>query len=172
MAREVKFIEFRDSDKKAYERLRIASSDLRLAQYCLSTILKKGWHYQPWQRRWTVYRQQTTYTTALVVAYVRPFTRSKGWPKLPVEVSEVFDAEETRLHEQLKDLRATLYAHSDSKNYSVSPWRSATFVGELLTEPSFRISDADARALNRMIDKLKVDIERRIKNLIPGELPT
>ena len=103
-----------DDDAKLYSRLHVSSLDLDLAKYCVGVILKKGWHYQPWEKRGTIYLQQSTFTSALVTAYARPFTESHGWPKFPPDLKE-FDGEENKLHDQLIELRNTIYAHSQQE---------------------------------------------------------
>ena len=55
-------------DHSLYEVLYVAQEDLAQATYFASHLLKKGWHFEPWERRWTTYMQQSAYTTALVVA--------------------------------------------------------------------------------------------------------
>jgi|ERR1700722_17856620 hypothetical protein len=87
--------------KKLYEKLWVSWQDIVFADYCAGVLLKKGWHAHPWERRGTVYQQQVAFTTALVTAYVRPFTHSKGWPKLPLDLIAAYDEQEKALHEQM-----------------------------------------------------------------------
>jgi hypothetical protein len=62
-----------------------------------------------------------------------------------------------------------VFAHSDSKNYSVSPWRSEKFSTDIVTAPAFRISAVEAALLNHMIDKLQLAIRRRMNQIVPVE---
>lgn len=112
-------VQINEDDQKLYGRLLVSHDDIAFAQYCAGVLLKKGWHNQPWERRGTAYEQQAAYTTALVTAYGRPFTRSKGWPALP-ESLITYNHQEKKLHHQIMKLRHTVYAHSDSTSYSVS----------------------------------------------------
>jgi hypothetical protein len=49
-------------------------------------LIKKGWHWMPWERRGTIYLRRAAFTTSLVTPYARPFTGSRGWPKIPTEL--------------------------------------------------------------------------------------
>jgi hypothetical protein len=65
----------------------------------LGVIIKKGWHHQPWERRASIYLQQSVYTTAFVVAYVRPFTTRRA--QFPQDLI-VFNLHEMELHELVR----------------------------------------------------------------------
>jgi hypothetical protein len=71
-----------EREKKQYEKWFVACRDIRLARQCAEVLLKKGWHYHPWEKRGSIYFQQSVYVTAVVVSYARAFTLSKGWPRL------------------------------------------------------------------------------------------
>jgi len=157
-----------DDDAKLYSRLHVSSLDLDFAQYCAGVILRKGWHYQPWEKRGTIYLQQSAFMSALVVAYTRPFKKSRHWPNFPPDLRE-FDGEENTLHDHMIELRDTVYAHSDSNNYSVTPWRSGKFSTDIVGAPAFRISAEEAALLNQMIDKLQLAIRRRMNQIVPVE---
>src|SRR5438445_12970197 len=104
-----------DSDKKAlYARLYFSAQDFWYAKSYALHLIKKGWHSAPYERRGTIYMQQSAFTTSLIVSYARPFTRSNGWPKFPERFVQ-YDAQETLLHQRLLDLRHQVYAHSDSE---------------------------------------------------------
>ncbi len=156
-----------DDDAKLYSRLHVSSLDLDLAKYCVDVILKKRWHHQPWEKRGAIYLQQSAFMSALVTAYARPFTESRGWPKLPPDLKE-FTCEENKLHDQLIELRNTVYAHSDSKNYSIRPWRAPNFATDIVGAPVLRISAEEAARLKRMIQKLQVAIRRRMTEIVPN----
>lgn len=154
-----------EDDAKLYSKLYVSSSDISFARYCASVLLKKGWHAQPWERRGTIYQQQAAFTSALVTAYARPFTTSKGWPKLPSDMESSFDDREKALHEQLMELRHTVYAHSDSKSYSIRPWRSADFSTDIVGAPVLRITADDAKLFMSMSAKLLALIGERMESL-------
>jgi hypothetical protein len=152
-------IRLQGGDAKLYSKLQVSILDLDAAQYYLGVILKKKWHYQPWEKRGTIYLQQSAFMSALVIAYARPFTKSRDWPKFPPKLKE-FDSEENALHDHMIGLRNTVYAHSDSNNYSVTPWRSARFSANVVGAPPFRISAEEADLLRQMINKLRLAIHR------------
>jgi hypothetical protein len=156
--------------EKVYSKLYVSSSDIRFARYCASVLLKKGWHAQPWERRGTIYQQQAVFTTALVTAYARPFTSSKGWPKLPSNNLIAYSVPEQILHKQLLRLRHTVYAHSASASYSIQPWRSGNFSTDIVGAPVLRITSADANLFMAMTSKLLASIDLRMKALLPGQL--
>jgi hypothetical protein len=90
--------------------------------------------------------------SALVTAYVRPFkakTKSRK-PERPPELKE-FNSEENKVHKRMIDLRDTVYAHSDRKNYSVRPWRAGEFSTDIVGAPVLRISAEEAALLKQMI---------------------
>jgi hypothetical protein len=155
----------RDYDAKLHSRLHVSSLDLNFAQYCVGVILKKGWHCQPWEKRGSIYQQQSAFMSALVIAYARPFTKSRDWPKFPSELKK-FDSEENTLHDHMIELRNSVYAHSDSKNYSVTPWRSGNFSTDIVGGPALRVGAEQAALLRQMINKLQLAIQRRMSQIV------
>ncbi len=123
-----------ENDQKLHDRLVVSSDDIVLARYCAGVLLKKGWHIEPWERRGTVYEQQAAFTSALVIAYGRPFTRSNGWPALPSDLIP-YDDREGALHRQIMKLRHQVYAHSDRTRYLVQLLRIGALSGTVLRRP-------------------------------------
>lgn len=105
-----------------YERLYVSAQDFASAKSYALHLLKKGWHSAPYQRRGTIYMQQSAFTTALIVSYARPFTKGKGWPMFPEKLVQ-FNAQEALMHQRILDLRHQVYAHSDSASYSIRPFK-------------------------------------------------
>jgi hypothetical protein len=99
----------------------VAEEDLRQARFFAAHILKKGWHHEEWEKRWTVYMQQAAYTTALATAYSRPFTESRGWPKFPARLLAAFSPKQRDLHKRILKLRNLIYAHSDVGIRAIRP---------------------------------------------------
>lgn len=108
-------------DRQLYGLLHVAEDDLRQASFFAAHILKKGWHFEPWEKRLTVYMQQAAFTTALAIAYSRPFTESRGWPKFPMRLLVSFNAEQRKLHKRVLELRNLIYAHSDVGGRVIRP---------------------------------------------------
>ena len=100
-------VQLAEEEQRLYSRLYVSRMDLEAAGLSLSMLIKKGWHAKPWQRRGSVYAQQSAYVTAFVVAYARPFTQSHGWPKFPSELM-LFTDKELELHGQIIALEPTL----------------------------------------------------------------
>jgi hypothetical protein len=69
--------------KARYDRLMASSHDFAQANFYARYLLKKGRHGQPWERRGTIYQQQTAFVTNLIVACARPFTNGKAWSSFP-----------------------------------------------------------------------------------------
>jgi hypothetical protein len=158
-------VTFSEEAKKLYEKLWVSWEDIVFADYCAGVLLKKGWHAHSWERR-GIYRQQVAFTTALITAYARPFTRSKGWPKLPPDLIAAYDEQEKALHAEMLRQRHTIYAHSDSSSYSVRPWLVSGFDSALVRGPSLRISAEEAAMLQTMASKLFVAMGARMRDMV------
>jgi hypothetical protein len=157
------------ADKNLYSKLFVSRRDIALARYCASVILKKGWHGQEWERRGTVYQQQAVFTTALVTAYARPFTRSKGrkrWPDLPKDLVAAYSGPEKALHYRLIRLRHTVYAHSASASYSIRPWRSGDFSTDIVGQPVMRLALEEATLFQEMSGRLLKSISTKMEVLL------
>lgn len=140
------------SKRDLYERLYVSSLDLSMARQYAGHLLKKGWHSAPYERRGSIYMQQSAFTTSLVVSYARPFTRGDGWPPFPREFRQYGSAEST-LHEHLMTLRHKVYAHSDSSSYTVTPWRiDAELLTDIQGTPFLRLSKAECELVVSMIN--------------------
>ena len=165
-------IHLQDDAAKKYGWLYVSSRDLELAQYYVGVILKKGWHYQPWEKRGTIYLQQSAFMSALVIAYARPFTKSRWGKKFSLDyvldVVKEFNSAENKFHERMMDLRDTVYAHSDSKCYSVTPWRNEEFSTDIVSAPALRINAEKAALLQQMIKKLQLAIDRMMSQIAPS----
>lgn len=144
-----------EEKQRLYERLYVAAEDLGLARQYAQYLLKKGWHSAPWERRGSIYMQQSAFVTALVVSYARAFTKSYGWPSLPESVlPENNDA--TALHKRLMGLRHEVYAHSDSKHHKVQPWRiDSEVVTDIRGAPFWRFTKDECELITELIDEIR-----------------
>jgi hypothetical protein len=147
----------------------VSRLDFEFALYCLSVLQKKGWYHLPFQRRGTIYQQQSAFTSALVTAYARPFTKSNGWPDFPIELRQ-FDTRQTELHKHIMELRHTIFAHSDSKHYNVilisAPLPNGSSL-DVLGGTWPRITEKQAVLLKEMIKKLIGAIAHKINEIRP-----
>jgi len=148
-----------------YGRLYVAQEDLRQAKYFVAHILKKGWHFQAWERRWTTYMQQSAFTTALVIAYARPFVESRGWPRLPKRLAP-YSKEQKALHNAILELRKKVYAHSDIERRNLRPFDINGEPSAIETLPEMRLTKGEAQMLSRMIDLTYSAICIRLKELV------
>jgi hypothetical protein len=140
-----------------YERLYIAAQDFEMARQYAAFLTRKGWHSAPYERRGTVYMQQSAFTTALVVSYARPFTKSFGWPPLPNEIAR-YEEPDLEMHEYLLGLRHEVYAHSDSSRHRVRPFRIGNeSLTDLVGTPFLRLSKFECEMVISMVtSKIKM----------------
>ncbi|MFG0337697.1 hypothetical protein ACF8FF_07165 [Pseudomonas sp. zjy_13] len=151
-----------EQKQRLYERLYVAAEDLGRARQYAQHLLKKGWHSAPWERRGTIYMQQSAFVTALVVSYARPFTKSYGWPTLPEGILPE-DEGATALHAHLMDLRHEVYAHSDSKHHEVQPWRiDSEALTDLRSAPFLRFTKDECEQITELIGEIRKRLLPRI----------
>jgi len=158
-------IEFRKHDRSLYKRLYVAQEDLRQAASFAAYILKNGWHFHPWERRWTTYMKQSAYTTALVISYARPFTESRGWPRIPKRLVP-YDQEQKALHERILTLRNEVYAHTDVEKRDVRPSKILGRPSAIEMLPSMRLSKEETEKILQMIRLTNDAISIRLAQLI------
>ncbi|SRR5258708_6678297 len=148
-------------DLQLYALLHVAEEDLRQASFFAAHILKKGWHYEPWEKRWTVYMQQVAFTTALATAYSRPFTESRGWPKFPMRLLAEFDSEQRKLHKRILQLRSLIYAHSDVNSRAIRPVSFEGYPTAIEALPPMRFTRDEITGLQSMIAVAQNSIQAR-----------
>ena len=138
--------------------------DFSQANFCARYLLKKGWHGQPWERRGTIYQQQTAFVTNLVIAYGRPFVKSEGWPGFPWRLTN-FDSKQRDLHKRLLRRRNKIFAHSDSENFNFRPiiWRDLHTTIE--QSPSYHLTAEDTECVRVMTSDVIKAISFRLKQL-------
>jgi len=151
--------------ERLYKRLYIAGEDLTMAAHFAAFILKKGWHFNPWDRRGTIYLQQSAFTSSLIVFYSRPFTRSIGLPEFPRNLLKYNDVE-NNLHDTIIQLRHKVYAHSDDVSYKVQPLTINGHPTAILGAPFFKLSKSEVEILRRMIGKTIKEIHDELGKLI------
>ena len=153
------------SKRKLYERLHVSFLDLGLARQYAAHLIKNWWHSAPYERRGSIYMQQSAFTTSLVVSYARPFKGSRGWPPFPKEFWQ-YDQAQCALHAHLIGLRDQVYAHSDSSRYTVKPWRiNADLLTDIEGVPFLRLSKAECELVVSMINCIQRLLGPRLKVL-------
>ena len=150
-----------------YELLYVAKEDLGQASFYARYLLKKGWHFVPWEtrRRWATYMQQSAYTTALVVAYSRPFVESRGWPKFPKRLMR-HSQNQKILHKKILDLRHQVYAHSDIGSRQIRPFKINGYPSAIEFLPAMRLTKEQIEELLNMISITNSTIHERLGQLI------
>lgn len=157
-------LDFDDATQRLYSKLFVSCGDLSFARECAVYLLKNGWHYKPWEKRGGIYFRQSAFTTALIVAYARPFTQSRGWPKISKGLI-AFARDERELHERMLLLRNQVYAHSDSAQYSIRPWSGGGLETDIVGAPFRSLEAKEVSALVDMIDKLLKALGRQLLEL-------
>lgn len=154
----------RKVQKSLFGRLYISLMDIEFARYCAEFLLKKKWHHQPWGKKQSIYHQQSAFTTALVVAYSRPFTKSKGWPDFPTRLLKIYTKAEKDLHKRLIGMRHTIYAHTDSSLHDARPF-FGVIKATMIRQPAFLITAEDGLLFLSMTEKLKTNINEALQVL-------
>jgi hypothetical protein len=154
-------LELTKPQKRLYTRLYVSMCDFQHASSCASHLLKKGWHNAPWERRGSVYFQQSAFTSSMVNAYGRPFTSYKDkWEAYLLKLLQYSEAE-LLLHRTLIDLRNQVYAHSDLRLVNIRPWRAENFETDIIGQPFLRVSKPDCQQI--------VSIASRASLVLAGE---
>jgi hypothetical protein len=148
-----------------YNRLNASRGDIAFARYCAELIARKKWHLSPWSRKRTQYPQQAAFTLALVVSYFRPFTKTHGWPDLPRDLRPA-DTQDAALHERLRKLRNTVYAHSGKEHHSARPWRAGELLLDIETAPPLMLSAEDIAQFLTMTASLQAKISIRMREIV------
>ncbi len=109
-------------------------------------------------------------TTALVVAYTRPFVMSRGNPAfadrtVPGSLLRVFTSNERKFHEQLLTMRNREVAHSDADVTQVSLELIPDGHGGICRVTRDPLSRLQLRMLLVMIDKLEGELHERFEEL-------
>lgn len=152
---------FSDEDQRLYEKLRTSIQDLLYASAYGAVILKKKWKAKPWSRGST-YLQQSAYITAMVTAYGRAFTESRGWPMLPRGIMGVYTKDQKKVHKRIMTLRNSLYAHSDSAHYYVRPWKSDWHT-DVTSDPILEVEHSEIEVLQVMCSRMVSAIHDRME---------
>ena len=153
-----------ERDKAQWQLLTVANTDLQQANFYANHLLKKSWHGDLGRRRWSTYLQITAYTTALVVAYSRPFTQARGWPKFPTKLLN-HNSHEKILHSKILRLRNEVYAHSDIGIQNV---RKFSFMGEplaIMQQPHMMLPPDEIAMIVTMTKDVMKQISQRRKEL-------
>ena len=157
---------------RLYRRLWLSRIDLHEAKASIAEILKSS---LPFPRRKEPSALLVALTTALVVSYARPFVNARGHSAVaertvPGKLLRVFTSRERELHEALVEMRSREVAHSDADVLEMSIELFPGGDGGICRAARHPLRRIELRALDRMLDKLLAQIERRCEEL-RKELP-
>ncbi len=157
---------------RLYRRLWISSLDLREAQATIGLTLGS---VIPHPRRKEPSPLLTALTTALVVSYARPFVNSRGHSDaadrvVPGSLLRVLTSVEREIHDSMVDIRNTEVAHSDADVLELALELFAGGDGGVCRVTRRPFLRAELHAIDRIIKKLLVEIDRRCEEL-RQELP-
>ncbi|MBM9615293.1 hypothetical protein JWJ90_13495 [Desulfobulbus rhabdoformis] len=155
------------SEQRLYQRLIVWRQDFRDANYFANFLLRKGWHFDPWDKkiRWTTYMQQAAYTTALITSYCRPFIATRSGAILPRNLRP-YDAVERELHNKMRSLRNTVYAHSDVELREVREFSVNGYATAIERVPSLKLTRGETELTLSMIEKTSKAIDSKLQDLI------
>jgi hypothetical protein len=154
------------TDRSYYERLIVFEEDFRHAGYFANFLRKKGWHFDPWDKkiRWSTYMQQAAFTSALVTAYCRPFAQSRGKPALPLKIGRYIPKHKA-LHVRLCALRNQVYAHSEVAIHKVRPRIIGGQASAIVTLPVLKLTRDEVEDCREMIHRMLVAIRSELQKL-------
>ena len=147
-----------------YQLLHVAQQDLSQAAFFADHLRRQGWHAEPWEVSWQDYLHQGAYMTSMVVAYARPFTESRGWPKFPSRLLRL-DQEQKLLHKRLLQLRNEIYAHTDVAARKIRPIVFEGKPSAIEVLPPMRMSPSELLAVRKLIFGIGEAVNIRLEEL-------
>ena len=152
-----------ESDLRLYRRLWLTEIDLEEAKGAINEIITRN------LRRASIYKPTPllqSLTTALVVAYTRPFVVSRGDQSYadrtaPGSILKVLTSEERRFHNLLITMRNREVAHSDAEVTQVTLELIPDGHGGICKVTRDPLSRPQLRALLAMIEKVEAELQQR-----------
>lgn len=162
--RKIAPIELPPHQQKDYLRLWTSRNDLEKARAFAKHILKKRLH-QGHIRSKGAYFQSEAFATALITSYARAFNEPKNWEsKLLSFVNPT--KEQQALHDLILKARNQLFAHSDLRNYKVTPGRLGHQRMEIVESKYFDFDSDQVTQLELFIIRLHGAINLRMANMV------
>lgn len=143
-----------------YKRLHISLIDLDFVHHHASHLLTNGLFREHEKGTEDLYKEQTAFVSALILAYGRIFTKSRGLPNFPSALIH-YNEEERKLHDSWMRHRHKLFAHSDAESFHVLVSRNAV----IKTIPMYHLKKAEVELILVMAEKLRSAIVRRINEI-------
>ena len=157
---------------RLYRRLYLTSIDLDEAKATVEELLSRR---IPLPRRKPPSALLMSLTTALVVAYARPFVNSRGQSEVadktvPGVLLRVFSRDERELHDALLEIRNKEMAHADAEALEISIRLIKGGDVGIFRVPRRPFQVRTLRAVKRMLQKLEHTLDQRCEEL-RAELP-
>ncbi len=157
---------------RLYRRLWLTEIDLEEARGAINEILKRN------LRRTATHTPTPllqALTTALIVAYTRPFVMSRGSAEfadrtVPGSILRVFSSGDRAFHERLVDMRNREVAHSDAEVTAVTIEVLPEGHGGICKVARGPLPRPQLRQLLQMIDKLESELQARFE-ILRKQLP-
>ena len=137
---------------KVLPRMRVDRIDLIRARNFAAHILKKGWS----NKKTSLVHD--AFNIALIVSYVKPFSsrrdleeRSESRLDDQVEMTNVLNDEERKLHGRIKELRNRSFAHSDARSVLIQGFDYSKDFCFMKLE--LNLTREEVELLKKMIDK-------------------
>ena len=157
-------------DKKLYKRLVISHWDLSKARQFIKIVLDRNLHNYNNKEDEILF---TAFSIAIIVTYWKPFSGNKSssdvMPLLPNKCLNEFDKDELRLHNRIKKMRNSEFAHSDPDAHDIDVYVSK-MNDENLFLPTGRnvyipLENRDIFTLDKMIPKILKWISKEIQRI-------
>lgn len=157
---------------RLYRRLYLSYNDLDEAKATVEELLRAR---LPLPRKNPPSALLMSLTTALVVAYARPFVNSRGESKfaersVPGSLLRVLTSRQREAHDYLLNVRNREVAHSDADRSEIYLKLYSDGHGAILRVARAPFLRAELKDIHRIITKLLAEIDRRCQEL-RGVLP-
>jgi hypothetical protein len=162
--RKIVHIDLPAQQQKEYLRLWTSRTDLEKARAFAKHILKKRLH-QGHVRTKGAYFQSKAFATALVTSYARAFNEPRNWESKLLSFVNPTE-EQLELHELIMKARNQLFAHSDLRNYKVTPGRRGFQRMEIIESKYFDFDGDQVSRLELFIIRLHVAINLRMPLIV------
>ncbi|MEI7774254.1 MAG: hypothetical protein WCK17_05730 [Verrucomicrobiota bacterium] len=152
---------------RLYRRLYLSYNDLDQAKATVEELLRAR---LPLPRRDPPSDLLMSLTTALVVAYARPFVNSRGESKfaersVPGSLLRVLTSRQREAHDYLLNVRNREVAHSDADRSEIYLKLYSNGHGAILRIARATFRRSELRNIHRVITKLLKEIDRRCEEL-------
>jgi hypothetical protein len=169
-AEEVALSAEQEARLRLYRRLWIAGDDLDEARSIIEEVFKSKLR-RPRSKKPSPLL--IALTTALVVAYARPFVNSRGPSNIadrtvPGKLLQTLTSKERQLHDAILDMRNREVAHSDAEFLELTIELFPSGDGVISRVSRDPLSRLGLHMLHRMINKLTDEIELRCDELRGG----